>query len=536
MLNPSPAAACAGSRSERVVAQRRKQMRDKRKSSGVPYSTTEPVTNKFVVDLYIRVSTDRQANEGDSLEEQEKELKKYCEFRGFQIHAVYIERGKSGGNTNRPEYQNLLKDIEAKKINAVVVKKIDRLSRSLLDFEAFMKLCQEKDVEFISIKDSFDTTNALGKAMLRIALIFAQLEREQTSERLIDVFLHRASKGLYNGGTRPFGYTSVNKELVPYPKERECVELMFGKFIDLKSTTQVAKLLNETGYRNRSNKLWDKREIQKILQRPIYKGTVQWQGNLYQGIHQPIITEKRFEQAQNIFKEQRYSSERNTNAAFLQKLVTCGFCQSPMTPSHSLNRFKKKYFYYRCTSTQNSEKDRSACQFKYVAFHLLDSWVKEILLSLSSESQFIALENKVLKHNQAIDQECQTIKSEINLLEHSLQTLKNKKEKYLDSLISAQFLSSERKIINDKIAELDLEEKQLKGKMYKQQFELNQKSEEQIDLTNLKRGLIRFKIEHEILDFEAQKALYTSLIENIIYAPEKLIIKLKLLPWPLDFT
>lgn len=133
----------------------------------------------FVVDLYIRVSTDRQAKEGDSLEEQESELKKFCDYRNFKIHKVFIERGKSGGNTNRPEYKKLVKDIEAGKINAVVVKKLDRLSRSLLDFEQLMTKLQDNEVEFISLRENFDTTTAMGKAMLRVALVFAQLEREQ---------------------------------------------------------------------------------------------------------------------------------------------------------------------------------------------------------------------------------------------------------------------------------------------------------------------------------------------------------------------
>ena len=167
------------------------------------------MSDLFKVALYIRVSTERQANEGDSLEEQETELKKYCDFRKFEIHQLYIERGKSGGNTNRPEYQKLVKDIKQKAISAVVVKKLDRLSRSLLDFEQLMNLMNENDVEFISIKENFDTTTAMGKAMLRVALVFAQLEREQTSERIADVMGHRASQGIYNGGIRPLGYTAV---------------------------------------------------------------------------------------------------------------------------------------------------------------------------------------------------------------------------------------------------------------------------------------------------------------------------------------
>ena len=125
---------------------------------------------EFVVDLYIRVSTDRQAKEGDSLEEQEAELRKFCEYRNFQIRNTYIERGKSGGSTNRPEYQKLITDIKTDKVQAVVVKKLDRLSRSLLDFEQFIILLQNHNVEFISLRESFDTTTAMGKAMLRMAL------------------------------------------------------------------------------------------------------------------------------------------------------------------------------------------------------------------------------------------------------------------------------------------------------------------------------------------------------------------------------
>ena len=164
---------------------------------------------------------------------------------------MFIERGKSGGNTNRPEYQKLVKDIENKKVNAVVVKKLDRLSRSLLDFEQLMTKLQEKKVEFISLRENFDTTTAMGKAMLRVALVFAQLEREQTAERIKDVFAWRAEQGLYNGGTRPFGYDSVSSELIPHKQARKVVEFIFDCFLETKSTAIVAQKCLETGLYDR---------------------------------------------------------------------------------------------------------------------------------------------------------------------------------------------------------------------------------------------------------------------------------------------
>ena len=413
---------------------------------------------KLCVDLYIRVSTDRQAKEGDSLEEQENELKKFCDYRGFRINKIYIERGKSGGNTNRPEYQKLVKDVENKKINAVIVKKIDRLSRSLLDFEALMTVMQTKDVEFISLRENFDTTTAMGKAMVRVALVFAQLEREQTSERLRDVFSFRASQGLYNGGTRPFGYTPVNKELVPYSKEKEIVELMFKSFLDFKSTSSVAKFLNDTGYRTKNGKLWDKRHLQAILQNQIYIGKVKWGDQFHQGIHQPIISDLQFQQTQAIFRNHSKRAGDSKTNALLQRLIICAECLCPMTPSHSLNRNKIKYFYYRCTSTQNAEKNiHTRCPIKSVAFDEAETWVIESLLSLSNETHFQPVENRLLKHNQTLDKDIQFIQESIRVLMTQLEQIKQKKDKYLDSLISGQFNKAERESISKRLEEMELE-------------------------------------------------------------------------------
>ena len=492
--------------------------------------------NKFIVDLYIRVSTDRQAKEGDSLEEQESELKKFCEYRNYQLRNIYIERGKSGSNTNRPEYQKLLTDIHQNKIQAVVVKKIDRLSRSLLDFEAFMVLLQEKNIEFISLKENFDTTNAMGKAMLRVALVFAQLEREQTSERIKDVFEYRASHGLFNGGICPYGYTNVNKELIPYPKERQVVELIFDKFIDLKSTTQVAKFLNETGYRDRNSKLWDKRRIQKILQYKTYIGKTLWNGKHYQGIHQPIISDQKHEEVQIIFDRRRNLKEKSSTKAILQKLLFCGFCGSPMTPSHSLNKIKVRYYYYRCTSTHNAEKGQLKCKYKYVPFKAIEPRFAELLLSLSEQDHFKPVELQINKHNDRIAGKRNDIQNKMLIYEEKLKTTKSKKENYLDTLISSKFLSSERKLINNKINELELEEKQFQAQLYTLQFELTIKLDEFIMLTDLKKILVSFKTNYEIFSHDQVKEFFSANIKEVIYYPDKLSIQFRALPWPIDFA
>jgi site-specific DNA recombinase len=484
---------------------------------------------KMKVDLYIRVSTERQAKEGDSLEEQESELKKFCEYRGFKINRIYIERGKSGGNTNRPEYQKLIKDVEQKRIKAVIVKKLDRLSRSLLDFEQFMLVLQKNEMEFISLKENFDTTSAMGKAMLRVALVFAQLEREQTAERISDTMIYRASQGLYNGGLPPLGYTNINKELIPYPQEKQIVALIFKQFLDTKSTVATAKYLNQEGYEYRRKKIWDDRRIHYILQNPVYIGKVSWKGQIYQGIHQPIISKKMFQEVQTIFAAKNYVRARSKTNALLQRLLFCGCCNALMTTSYAINRSKTKYYYYKCTK-------RKKCQHKYIPFEATEQKVVELLLSLSSEQRFASLENRVLKHNQEIEQNLQNLKEEILLLETQSKDTKTKKDQYLDSLILNRFTSAEREKINQRIEEMELTEKQLKGKLYKQNFELTQKEEEKIDLTNLKTIFIRFKTDYDFFTHSQLREFLLNHIKKIVYYPDTIAVHFKLLPWPETFN
>ena len=480
------------------------------------------------VALYIRVSTERQAKEGDSLEEQEKELRKFCDFRNFDIHNLYIERGKSGGNTNRPEYQKLIKDIEQKKIQAVIVKKLDRLSRSLMDFENLMNLMNKNEVEFISIKENFDTTTAMGKAMLRVALVFAQLEREQTSERIADVMGHRASLGIYNGGVRPLGYSVINKELVPYNKEKKIIEIIFQTFLETRSTVAVAKTLNEAGLADQNNNTFDKRQLQWILQNPLYTGKIRWKGTLYEGIHQAIISPETFEKAHEIFKLKSFTKTKGSVHALLSKRLYCSQCGSPMSPTFGRNRNQVKYFYYRCTGSKDKGK---TCPQLYFSFIKLEFRVTEILLSLSEEKNFSPLENKLLKYNDKINAKISEQEKALFQLEFSLNQLKSKKEKYLDGLLSSQFSSKEREFINAKLLELEEEEKQIKNTMMKQELLIKQTKESQINISEIKKQFIGYRSNHPFGDNSAHRAYIATIIDRIHCSKDVLQVQFSKLSW-----
>ncbi|MDC0977716.1 recombinase family protein [bacterium] len=453
----------------------------------------------FRVSLYIRVSTDKQT-EGESLEEQESELKKFCEYKNYIIHKTYIERGRSAKNTKRPEYQKLLLDVENKKINAVVVKKLDRLSRSLLDFEEFMKTAQEYQVEFISLKENFDTTNAMGKAMLRVALVFAQLEREQTAERITDVMHYRASQGLYNGGGIPFGYNVINREILINKKEKKVVEFMFNRFILVKSTSAITREVNTAGYRTRLGDLWDTRKIDKILRRPIYTGQIQWGNKLYKGVHQPIITESTFQKVKQIFESQKKHGIRNTSNGLLKGLVNCSYCGSPLSISYTKKKNNKKYYYYRCTANSNHSKMKGfSCKSNYYALSRLEQEVVNKILEISSTDFLNNKEAEFSKSNIKIEKEIATINNDLKLTEQRLLLVKNKKEKYLDSLISGRFNNKERNTINEKIEEFSLEEKQYQSQIYQYQFSISGKSSSLKSANKFKEEIIFFKLNHSLL-------------------------------------
>ena len=221
--------------------------------------------------------------------------------------------------------------------------------------------------------------------------------------------------------------------------------------------------------------------------------------------------------------------------ALAQGLLHCGDCGSPMTPSHSLNRIKIKYFYYRCTSTQNSEKGTSTCSVKYINQKKLDYALIQILLSLTQEQGFTPVENQILKHNLAIEQEVQTIQESLRLQEAQLQQLEARKDKFFDSLISGQFNAKERDQIQEQIDTMQLKEKQQKALIAKLTFNLSQKQEETINTSRFKEMLIYYKSDHAQFSLKEHKAFLYQHLSQIIYRKTNLELHFKALPWPISF-
>ena len=198
------------------------------------------------VGLYVRVSLDIQVD-GYSIDEQLVRLRKYCEAHGWTIYNEYVDPGFSGANIDRPAMLKLLKDVREKKIDTVLVYKLDRLSRSQKDT---LYLIEEEflpnGVDFVSMSENFDTSTPFGKAMIGILSVFAQLEREQIKERLAMGHIGRAKAGYWRGGSNaPVGYDFIDGRLVINEYEALQVRKIFELFLNGETLNSIAKYMSE---------------------------------------------------------------------------------------------------------------------------------------------------------------------------------------------------------------------------------------------------------------------------------------------------
>lgn len=226
--------------------------------------------------LYTRVSTGYQIDK-DSLPFQRKELKNYC------VHVLHLspdeieifeDAGKSGKNTDRPAFQRMMKKVKAGKVARVVVYKIDRISRNLVDFSLMYDDFKENNATFISLNEQFDTSSAIGEAVLKIILVFAELERKLTSERVTGVMIGRAQDCKWNGARVPFGWAwdSENEKPVHDEVEADIVRKMYDMYEETKSTSKIRDYLNENGIATKRGGYWTTKTVGDILHNPINRG------------------------------------------------------------------------------------------------------------------------------------------------------------------------------------------------------------------------------------------------------------------------
>lgn len=229
-----------------------------------------------MIAIYCRQSIDKK--DSISIEAQIESCKRLVFDDTFE---VYADKGFTGANTNRPQFEKLMQDIEKKKISKVIVYKVDRMSRSLQDFVGIYAHFEQYGIEFVSCNEQFDTSTAMGKATLQIIMVFAELERNMIQKRVKDNFYERAKKGLFLAGVAPYGFKKVpikidgiNTHKLEIDDERpeqiKIVEFMFTEYLISKSLGTLTKILNEKGYKTNRGNSFASVTVGRILRNPVY--------------------------------------------------------------------------------------------------------------------------------------------------------------------------------------------------------------------------------------------------------------------------
>ena len=229
------------------------------------------------VAIYVRVSTVYQIDK-DSLPMQRQDLITYAKLMlNTDDCVIYEDAGYSGKNTDRPKFQEMMSQMRKGAFTHLLVWKIDRISRNLLDFATMYKELKDLGVVFVSKNEQFDTSTAMGEAMLKIILVFAELERNMTSERVTATMISRASNGLWNGGRVPYGYdyNPDTKEFSINDAEADVVRLIHDSYEEMRSLVREARMMNEKGLRTRAGNLWNPVSLFIILHNVFYCGDYQ---------------------------------------------------------------------------------------------------------------------------------------------------------------------------------------------------------------------------------------------------------------------
>lgn len=365
--------------------------------------------------LYIRVSTDRQSEEGYSVEFQEEKLRAYCNATNMIVCDTFIDPGYSGSNLDRPALQALIRRIY--EFDAVLVYKLDRLSRSQKDTLYLIEdVFIPNNVAFISLSESFDTGTPFGRAMVGILSVFAQLERENIKERMLSGRIQRAKEGLHNGQVQtPIGYRYVNGKLIVDEYEAEQIRYLAELYLKGYGASKMVQEMNKKGYRT-SYGQWNRSTVLNLLFNPVYRGKVTFAGVEYEGQHERIISEETYVK----LLEQRILRAKGTNYKrnyLLSGLLWCKYCGGRVSGK---NRHGRRY--YGCYSATKSCKHmirEPNCTLPVFRADELENKVIEQIMDIYNNVDYY-IEKHKSEHKQfdtsLYDKRLQAIEKQINRL------------------------------------------------------------------------------------------------------------------------
>ena len=386
------------------------------------------------VGIYVRVSTQEQADEGYSIGEQQERLTSYCNAKDWTIYETYIDPAFSGSNLERPNMNRMIRDVEKHNIDLVLVYKLDRLSRSQKDTlflieDVFIK----NGVAFVSVNENFDTTTAFGRAMIGILSVFAQLEREQINERTSMGRIARAKDGLFHGGGfDPIGYDYVDGHLIVNENEAVQIKKIYELFLSGWTFNAIQKYMNER-YTNKYSSWNNRTRVRDVLRRESLTGVIVFDGVRYEGQHDAIIDVDTFKLAQDRYRTIKWRSEDHASQPYkanylLTGLLICHNCGARYYIKG--NTFKGEGYVplYTCYSRGKTNKKLIVdphCRNKIYRATELDQIIISEILKLQFDPSLI---DKITKSNTRATNTKELLKS----LEARLMELNRQSDRLID--------------------------------------------------------------------------------------------------------
>lgn len=451
------------------------------------------------VAIYARVSTQEQAENGNSLEFQIEKLKAYCQLHELKIVGEYIDAGVSGAKFSRPALDRLKNDIE--KIDIVLVYKIDRLSRTIKDTMLLIEdIFKPNNVDLISLSENFDTSQAVGMAMIAVISTFAQLERETIKERMIAGKIQAVKNGKYINRP-PFGYIKKDGKILKDEKTEACMKFIFDCVLKRKSLSEIVSILQISEYSKLRK--WNVTAIGRMVKNNIYCGHTETFGTIQRNTHERYITEEQQKYMLELIAERKTHSSKsakNKIPALFRGIISCPKCYHRLTPTNKKSSNGDKLIYYRCINClKNKQSDFSVPERKFEK-KLLDFLKYDFKIEFEkSEIEkkdytkiLNNLENKKIKLQRAwlnellTDEELRKLQNEINeqikVIEkekndYNLMVENSKKQKNISGIISNFENLYTKMNNNEKIEFLNMIIKEIKIKVEPKKVNLINKYE-----------------------------------------------------------
>ena len=481
-------------------------------------------TNPTVCGLYTRVSSRNQADtDYSSLETQRERLEAYCRSQeNYTIYRVYEDGGYSADSLDRPALKEMLRDMREGKLNCVLAYKIDRLTRSVKDFHQLMDLFDRCGVKFVSVTQSLDTQNPMGRLLRNVLLDFAQFEREMTADRTRDKMFQRAQKGLWNGGNVPYGYLAENKRLIAHQEQAPRLRFMFQRFAEVPSLSRLREELHRRGWYTRSNKPWSKTAIDQILRNPVCCGLIRFNEELFKGEHEALIGEGLFNKVQSVRRDRSHGSTKLTRVFLLRGLIRCSECGSSMTPHYTQKKHKDgtvyRVPYYRCSKTMHF--DNSICSIKHINADRVEGLVIDKLSELSQNEAYLKmaveeLNSDLQRKTEPLEKQVQQIKKRLNEIEQEITC-------YVKALGQGK-LSIER--LEEEIGALNANKRLLQDERHTVEQKINEAAARDYNAEILQRTLQDFRASFAGLNPTEQSETLQCVLKNVVVHPQKLALE-----------